>query len=182
MKTVILDPGHGMSNRSRGKYDPGASAGGVEEATIVMDWANEIRKALMAKGATVVRTRINDKDVAPIGERAKIAREFNGEIMLSLHCNAFNGTASGTETFYRGEHNRGLAEMLNKAVVGSLGTKDRGVKTEGQSQHSRLAVMEFQPTFLLELGFIDHAGDRQKMLDPELRRKTAEKLAAILLG
>lgn len=175
--TVILDPGHGMANRKAGVYDPGACAGGAKEAEIVMDWANELRGILMAKGHRVVRTRVDDKDPAPIGKRASIARQYGGEIMISLHCNCANGQASGAETFYRGEGNRAKAKRLNDIVVKGLETKDRGVKVEGQSQHGTLAVMNFQPCFLIELGFIDHAGDRQKLLDGEVRRKTCERLA-----
>jgi N-acetylmuramoyl-L-alanine amidase len=179
--TVILDPGHGMSNRRAGVYDPGAvGIDKVTEAEIVMEWANEIRAFLRCAGHKVVRTRINAADPAPVGQRAGIAKEYKGEIMLSLHCNAFNGTASGTETFYRGEQHKAKAQQINVAVVKALGTKDRGVKTEGASQHSRLAVMAFQPCFLLEIGFIDNPDDFKKMTDPKLRAGACEALARVL--
>jgi N-acetylmuramoyl-L-alanine amidase len=41
--------------------------------------------------------------------------------------------------------------------------------------------MAFQPCFLIELGFIDHAGDREKMLDPVLRKTACEALARAIL-
>lgn len=179
--TIILDPGHGMSNRTPGKFDPGAVSDGVREADIAMDWANELRAILQAQGYRVVRTRIDHKDPAPVGQRDAIARKYGGDIMLSLHCNATPG-AQGTETFYRGERNKAKAKQINDAVVSVLGTRNRGVKTEGQSQHSKLAVMDFQPTFLLEIGFIDHAVDRAKMLDGELRHKACVELAKVLTG
>lgn len=178
--TVILDPGHGLGNRKAGVFDPGAVSNGVREADIVMDWANEIRAFLRCAGYKVIRTRINNDDPAPVGERAGIAKEYDGGVLLSLHCNAANGSANGTETFYRGEANKAKAIVINKAVVAALGTKDRGVKVEAASQHKRLAVMAFQPCFLVELGFIDHDGDRAKMLDPELRAKACEAIANAL--
>lgn len=178
--TVILDPGHGLSNRKPGVFDPGAVSNGVREADIVMDWANEIRAFLRCAGYRVVRTRINNQDPAPVGERAKIAKEYGGNIMLSIHCNAFNGSANGTETIYRGEANKAKAERINKAVVDVLGTRNRGAKLESASQHGRLAVMAFQPCFLVELGFIDNPEDRAKMLDPELRAKACEAIANAL--
>lgn len=181
MKTFIIDPGHGMGNRSPGKYDPGAVAAGVEEAEIVMDWANELRTHLMEAGHRVIRTRAHAKDPAPVGQRAAIALQYGGDIMLSLHCNAATGTAQGTETFYRGEENAAVARQINKAVVAAMGSRDRGIKTEGQSQHTRLAVMSFQPCFLLELGFIDHPGERAKMLDPVIRRAACKGLADVLI-
>lgn len=180
MKTIILDPGHGLGNRRKGAFDPGAVADGVREADIAMDWTNELRSILRAAGHRVIRTRAHPADPAPIGQRAKIAKDYGGEIMLSLHCNAFNGSASGTETFYRGESNKALATRINTAVVKALGTLNRGVKTEGQSQHARLSVMSFQPCFLLEIGFIDSKSDRAKMLNPDLRRKACEAIAAAI--
>ncbi len=174
--TVVLDPGHGMGNRKPGVFDPGAVSNGIREADIALAWCNEIRGLLMARGNKVVRTRVDNNDPAPIGQRAGIARQYGGTIMLSLHCNAATGSASGTETFYRGEANKATAERINAAVVSALGTRDRGVKTESASQHARLAVMAFQPCFLLEIGFIDNASDRAKMLDPDLRKAACKMI------
>jgi len=180
MKAVCLDAGHGMSNRRAGAYDPGACAFGKKEAEIAMDWVNELRVILQARGHKVVRTRINGSDPAPVGERAGIAEEYGCDIMLSIHCNAANGSANGTETFYRGEFNKELASKINAALCAALGTKSRGVKTESASQHSRLAVMAFQPCFLIELGFIDNAGDLEKMIDPARRLAACEAIAELL--
>jgi len=180
MKSIILDPGHGLSNRRSGVFDPGACAGAIRECDIAMVWANAIRAILRSKGHSVVRTRVDNNDPAPVSARASIAREYNGAVMLSIHCNAANGIASGTETFYRGSEHADTARKINDAVVSVLGTKDRGIKTESASQHSRLAVMSFQPCFLLELGFIDYPCDRAKMLDEKLMLAAAEKLAGIL--
>lgn len=182
LDTIIIDPGHGMSNRKPGVYDPGACSAGSTEAGIVMDWANELREALKARGAIVVRTRVDEKDPCPVYRRDDIARDYKGDRMISLHCNAATGTASGTETFYRGSDDLELAKKLTAAVCGALGTKNRGPKTESQSQHASLAVMEFEKCWLVELGFIDNHDDRAKMLDPELRRKACEALATVLLS
>jgi N-acetylmuramoyl-L-alanine amidase len=179
---IILDPGHGMSNRRSGRYDPGACAGGATEAAIVMDWANELRDILRARKVAVVRTRVDARDPAPVGQRAAIARRYKGDIMLSLHCNAAGPAANGTETFYRGTQYREMASRLNAAVVDALHTRNRGVKTEDQSQHGRLAVMAFQPCYLLEIGFITHDSNRAKMLDPDLRRAACLALADVLLA
>jgi len=180
--TIILDAGHGMGNRKPGVFDPGAVSAGIREADITMAWCNEIRGLLMARGNKVVRTRVDNSDPAPIGQRAGIARQYGGTVMLSLHCNAATGSANGTETFYRGDTNKAMAERINAAVVAALGTRDRGVKTESASQHARLAIMAFQPCFLLEIGFIDNAGDRAKMLDPDLRRKACQGIVSALLA
>ena len=181
-KIIILDPGHGMSNRKQGVFDPGAVSGGITEADIVMEWANELREVFLKQGHRVIRTRVNHSDPATISQRAKIAKDYHGDIMLSLHCNASDGRASGTETFYRGINHKSKAEKITAAVCNVLGTKNRGAKTENQSQHSSLAVMSFQPCFLLEIGFIDNASDRAKMSDPDLRSFACNAIADALLN
>lgn len=181
MKTIILDPGHGMSNRKSGVYDPGACFGPISEAAIVMDWVNELRSILIERGAKVVRTRMDAKDPAPVSKRDDIAREYNGDMMISLHCNAANGKASGVETFYRGADDRVMAKKLTDALCDVLKLPNRGPKNEQESQHSRLAVMEFDKCWLIELGFIDNSKDRTLLLSPEMRRKGCEAIARVIL-
>jgi len=176
--TIILDPGHGMSNRKLGGYDPGACNGKHEEASIALEWVNELREILKAAGHQVVRTRAFRDDPAPVSQRANIAKEYKGEIMLSIHCNAANGKASGAECIHRG--NPAKAAALSKACAEVLGIKDRGPKVEADSQHGRLAVMAFQPCFLLEIGFIDNAADLAAMIDPAKRKAACEALAELL--
>ena len=178
---IILDPGHGMSNRRAGRYDPGACAFGETEAEIVMEWANILRGILRARGFAVVRTRVDRNDPAPIGQRAAIARRYSGSFMLSLHCNAANGRARGSECFYRGSENKATAARFSAAIARHLATPDRGAKTESSSQHGRLAVMSFQPCFLLELAFIDNAADHAALTeDPDIIRQACESLADII--
>jgi N-acetylmuramoyl-L-alanine amidase len=182
IRTAILDPGHGMSNRRRGEYDPGACAGGAQEASIAMDWANELRSILIARGVKVIRTRRDAKDPAPVSRRDDIAVSYGGDIMLSLHCNSGGGKASGAEVFYRGADDKVMAARLSASVARVLEIRDRGAKTESQSQHSALAVLEFDKCWLIELGFIDHPGDRAKMLDPVLRKKACQAIADVILS
>ncbi len=180
MKTIIIDPGHGMSNRKSGVYDPGACAAHHSEAAIVMEWANALRGILQARGIKVVRTRVDEKDPCPVSRRDDIARAYGGDMMISLHCNAATGTASGVETFYRGSDDRAMASALTAAVANVLKTPNRGPKTEHESQHASLAVMEFDKCWLIELGFIDNPGDRAKLLDPVLRWQACVAIADVI--
>ncbi len=181
---ICLDPGHGMSNARRGVYDTGAAVqvDGVEitEAEIVMKWANVLRGILQGMGHKVIRTRVDERDPAPVGARAGIAKEYGCEVFIALHCNCANGKAKGTETFYRGEQNKSLAQACNDAVVKTLDMQNRGVKTEHESQHTRLAVLNFPRAVLIELGFIDHAGDRAKLMDETLMHLACEALADVI--
>lgn len=179
-KIILLDPGHGLSNRRAGVYDSGTTFGDLEEATIAMDWVNVLRDILLARGCEVIRTRRNAKDPAPVASRAYIARTYATQIMLCLHCNEGGGKATGPEAFYRGSDNKAPAAALAQAVATALGLKSRGAKTEKESQHPRLAVMSFQPCFLLELGFLDNATDRAAMIDPVKRLKACQLLADLI--
>lgn len=162
---ICLDPGHGMSNRVRGRYDTGAVAGGAQEATIAMMYVNHLKQILEDLGHKVVRTRVDENDPCPVWRRDDIAASYQCERMLSIHCNSTDGKANGTEVFYRGKDDEAMAMALASAVSASLGTKNRGAKTEAQSQHSALAVMEFDKCWLVELAFIDHKRDREAMLN-----------------
>jgi len=168
-----------MGNRKPGGYDPGACAGKIEEATVALDWVNELRTILQAQGHKIVRTRIDRNDPAPVSKRAAIAKDHNGQIMLSIHCNAANGKASGSECIHRGHPVKAAA--ISKACATALDIKDRGAKVEADSQHGRLAVMAFQPCFLLEIGFIDNQIDRAAMLDPVKRKTACEAIAKVLI-
>jgi len=177
---VILDPGHGMGNVKRGRYDSGATSHGVEEASVAIDWVNELRTMLRSKGHSATRTRVDAKDPCPVSRRDDIAVSYGGDLMVSIHCNSGGGT--GSEVFFRGENDRALAQRLSATVSAGLGLRDRGAKTEEESQHTSLAVMEFDKCWLIELGFIDNDIDRKKMLDPALRKSTCEALVRVITG
>lgn len=171
-----------MGNRRRGSYDPGATFGPYSEAEIVMDWVNTVRTLLLADGHKVVRTRVDAKDPCPVSRRDDIARAYGCERMISFHCNAFNGSAHGVEVIYRGADDKAFAERLSACVATTMGVTNRGAKTEKDSQHPTLAVMEFDKCWLIELGFIDHAGDRAKLLDPTVRDRVCLELAKIIVS
>jgi N-acetylmuramoyl-L-alanine amidase len=100
--------------------------------------------------------------------------------MISLHCNAATGGATGTEVIYRGDTNRAFAALISKTVSNALGLRDRGAKVEADSQHKRLAVMSYQPCFLIEIGFIDNLKDAESLIDPQKRLDACIAIAELL--
>jgi N-acetylmuramoyl-L-alanine amidase len=178
---ICLDSGHGMSNRTPGKYDGGAESAGVYEADIALDTALSIKYLCAQAGIEVFLTRTNKTDPDPVGTRAARANSAGCDLFLSIHCNAGDGRATGTETFYRDERDRRLASVVQACALGAYGLKSRGLKTEAASQHSRLAVFSFVgPCALAELGFIDNPRDRAAMLDREKRIAFASALVTHL--
>lgn len=92
---VVLDAGHG------GK-DPGNLGNGYKEKDIALNIILEIGKKLEAlPDFKVIYTRKTD-DFVELLDRAKIANKAKADLFVSVHCNAHNSQASGTETFVLG--------------------------------------------------------------------------------
>lgn len=173
---LCIDPGHGYSNRVPGRYDPGAVSAGLSEADIVLQWALTLKWVCASRGVEVFLTRDDDRDVTPVATRDDKAEAAGCTHFISLHCNSGGGT--GVEAFYRDAKDKGIARIaLDAALWASATGKDRGLKSEGASQHSRLAVFDFDgPCTLVELGFIDSEKDRRWLLNRDCRIAFAEKL------
>ncbi len=90
---VVLDPGHGG-------LDPGAEAGDLDEADLMLGFAREVKEALLRTGeAEVVLTR--DADIfVPLEARISIARAAGADVFLSLHADALaEGGAKGATIY-----------------------------------------------------------------------------------
>ena len=83
VKTIIIDPGHG------GK-DPGAIGLFSNEKDIVLAVAKKLQKELTANGFEVKLTRSTDIFIQ-LSERPQLANKWNGDLFISLHCNAIDG-------------------------------------------------------------------------------------------
>ncbi len=85
VKTIVIDPGHG------GK-DTGAQGKKSNEKGIVLAIGKLLKKELEKEGFNVKMTR--DKDVfIELGQRANLANQWDGDLFISLHCNAIDATA-----------------------------------------------------------------------------------------
>jgi len=60
------------------------------------------------------------------------ANATDADILVSIHCNAANGNAKGTETFYCAGSSTGrkIAEYVQRNLIAAMGTVDRGVKDD----------------------------------------------------
>ncbi|MFA2808428.1 N-acetylmuramoyl-L-alanine amidase [Bacillus mycoides] len=181
-KTIIIDPGHGGA-------DPGKSTKGLPESKIVLDTSLRLQQLLEKHTPfTVLLTRESDTrpghdQKSSLQERVKFAKQNEGDIFISIHANAFNGNAKGTETYYykssesektnpHVEESRVLAEKIQTRLVEALQTRDRGVK------HGDLHVIRENdmPAVLTELAFIDNGIDYSKLSTANGRQIAAEAI------
>ena len=171
---LAIDPGHGQGNTGS-SYDPGATAGGVTEAAIALQWGLTLNWVLRSAGIETFLTRHDDHEICPVGSRARRAELAGATHFLAIHCNSGGLLASGTEVYYGvsskfGQVQKQFAGKILASAVDALGLRNRGAHRENESQHPRLAVMRFPgPAALVELGFITNSSDRRKMLDRDVR-------------
>lgn len=98
------------------------------------------------------------------GDLPRKVNETGASIALSLHCNAFDNRAHGSEVlYYNGSENgKSLAEYIQGYVVYTLGTENRGVKPcdydyEGKTGDKGGYLLKYtsMPCVIVEPFFID---------------------------
>lgn len=92
-------------------------------------------------------------------------------LVVSMHANAFDRTASGTETLYyhRSRTSKNAAEAFQRHIVSALGLANRGAKpvTREDRGGSLLADVD-APMVLCEPFFIDNDGDLELAMSVDL--------------
>ena len=84
---------------------------------------------------------------------------LNPDFIVSLHCNAFNGRASGTEALYyhKSEKGKKMAEILLNHLVEHLKLPDRGIKPKTAEDRGGLLLRYTKaPCLIAEPFFIDN--------------------------
>lgn len=162
---VFINPGHDK------KYDSGAvSPGtGLREADVVADVSAMAANYLATAGIEVKILQSDNLNGETPGLPCvcKAANMWPADIFVSIHCNAAaNVAAQGTETlcFRNGSAGEKLAGFIQKQIIDSLDTVDRGVKIRNDLTVLRRTDM---PACLVELAFISNACD-EKLLTENL--------------
>jgi N-acetylmuramoyl-L-alanine amidase len=178
---ICIDPGHGMSNRRTGIFDPGCTH--VEdgftfrEADIVLKYGLTLKDVLRARSIEVFMTRDDDTDHAPVGKRATNALNAGCQQFISIHVNdADSDSANGFEVLYGATKQKPFATTMQEALLPILQLKDRNTVLR-----TDLAVLKFTgPALLIELGFIAFDKDRETMLNPQIRERVCKTIADVL--
>lgn len=178
MIKLFLDAGHGG-------YDSGATGQGLLEKNVTLDMILRIDNLLRSSYPDVRTKLARDTDTyVSLKERTDMANAWGADYFLSVHINAFDGSASGYEDYiYSGLSSQGLTdryrEHIHNCVLARNHLHDRGMK-QANFHVLRESAM---PAVLTENGFIDHPEDAALLADPQWRQAVAlghvEGLAAI---
>ena len=151
---VFLNPGHAPG----GNPDPGACGFGLRECDVAKNVADLVAGYLTAAGVEVVGCLQSDS----LEEVVDSSNNSDADVFISIHCNACNGSANGTEVwhYYGSGAGAALARCIQNQIVTSLGTTDRGTKGAKPGVNGLYVLSNTDAVaVLVELAFIDHAGD-----------------------
>ena len=194
VRTIVLDPGHGGSDR-------GTRGQSIFEKTMTLDLAKRVEANLRDKNLRVLLTR-RDDDTVSLSDRVKYTNSKRADLFVSLHFNS-GGSASGVETYClppagaastatpasRGgdserasgnrydDNNVWLAHLVQKSLLAVTGAEDRGVR------RARFYVLRYAtcPAILVEAGFLSNRAEEAKIRKPEYREQLAKAIAGGIL-
>ena len=162
---VFINPGHDQ------KYDSGAvnPNTGLRECDVAAEVGALVVDYLEAAGCEWQLLQSDNLAPPPAGRSeyadrqgptvTETANDWGADIFVSIHCNAANTTAQGTEVeCYGSGTGEQLAQCIQSQIVDSIGTTDRGVKYMPQ-----LLVLKYtdMPAVLVEMAFIDNDEDAE---------------------
>lgn len=157
-KLVVIDAGHGGS-------DGGAGRGSYLEKNLVLQNARQLRDYLRNNFTVDVKlTRDSDTFISLSG-RANISNRANADFFISMHYNAFNGSARGYEDFIWNKlsNSSSTAKMRDKIHAKVKPVLSRyGVPNRGKKKANFAVVRQtYAPAILVETAFCDNAQDQR---------------------
>ena len=191
---VVLDPGHGQFG------NPHTTKEGFYEGTQNFILASFLKKELEARGFEVLMTRNRVEDNPELAERGELAGKNGAALFLSIHSNAPSSSIGpekyplvrGVETYYSVsdiEGNAPIAKALNDAVVKTMNSTDRGIKTRRYPDNDSLdyygvirasAGSGCKRAFLVEHGFHTNPEDSAFLQNEECLARLAAAEAEVI--
>ena len=191
---IVLDPGHGPNKEYEEGDDSGAIGGGIREDQVNYKLAQYAKEELEKyEGVKVYLTRYNN--CPSIYQRVEIAKNYNADLLVSMHINAGVGTSRGAEIWVT-QDNTKLEYKEKAAEVGRnilnqlsyVGVQNNGVKTRSGTANEwydsgvvqdyygiiRYAQRVKMRSILVEHCYIDNAADRQFIDTDEKIKRLAQ--------
>lgn len=148
MKIVTVTAGHSNT-------DPGAVNGKRTEAEIVAEMRNMVVSYLKTFGI-VTRSDGTGTTNLPLNTAIQLAK--GASLAVEFHCNAGPASARGVEVL-SADKDKAIAQKIAGAINKVLGIPlrgDKGWKSEGSGQHSRLGFISKGGGLIVELFFISN--------------------------
>ena len=139
---------------------PDSGASGIKsEDRLTTEVGNKVISKLQSLGHTVISCKPNSASTVnqSLGSRCDKANNNRVDFFVSIHFNAFNGQANGTEVFAISDSGRKVAQKVLDEIV-KLGFFNRGVKN---GSHLYVLRRTNMPGILIEGCFIDSTKDMQ---------------------
>ena len=191
---IVLDPGHGQFGNAHTTRE------GFYEGTQNFILASFLKTELEALGFDVRMTRDKVEDNPELAERGSMSGKLGAVMFLSIHSNAPGGNPSderyprvrGAETFYsvsNCEGNAPIARDLTDAVVRTMQTENRGIKTRRYPDNESVdyygvlrsaAASGCKRAFLIEHGFHTNPEDSAFLQNSECLAKLAKAEAEVI--
>lgn len=162
-KTVLIDPGHGGTDS--GALNKVNSS--IKEKDYTLDTSLATAEYLRNSGINVVLTRQTDKTLS-LTERSSMSNALNPDLFVSVHFNSYNGTAKGTEVYYKyadrnGGTSKTLATNILNSILSEFNFSNRGIKTRtldnGKDYYHVIREVK-APSVIVESSFIDSEQDQ----------------------
>lgn len=172
---VGCDYGHTLSSGS-----PDYGAVGIKaESNLTREVGRLVTKYLRQLGHTVIECGCDSASSlnTSLSHRYNTANNNNVDYFISIHFNAFDGTAKGTEVLYYSSPDDKMKAILNK--ICALGYTNRGLK-----QRTNLAVLKNTnaKAMLIECAFCDNREDMNRYNADKLARAIVEGFTGKSLG
>lgn len=165
---VFINPGHDIKYDSGAvHYDTNVNVD-LRECDVALKIGTAVQKYLEVAGCECYLMQSDNLAPTPTGRSdyddrqgmtvTETANEWGADVFVSIHCNAANGNARGTETECYSQTGNGgcLARFIQSQLIDSIDTVDRGVK-----EMPGLLVLRYtdMPAVLVETAFIDNDDD-----------------------
>ncbi len=163
---ILLDPGHGTPDDK------------PWEAPFNLAYANVLREKLEALGATVDMTRTAPltSDLS-LQNRVQISQRTDYHMVISVHMNGYNGSATGATVHYYTEQSYTPSAIIYKKMHEVEVTRGVGTTANGKPRSSGTVWGTLYmtrsifhcPSVLLECAFLDNTKDKEALVDPVYR-------------
>ena len=178
---VVLDPGH--SPKLVQPYDGAIGPMGTFEYQVNRVTADKLKDSLSNLGATVFMTRYGDENVQ-LADRPKIAKDYKGDIYISLHNNAIGdgedpyAQPRGFAVYHYHRHSYALAKAVHRAYVNDIPLPDEGLRFGDYA----VARMTSMPAILVESAYMIMPEQEEMLNTPAFQQKLADTITSGVLN